>query len=109
MFIDPKNTFVSLAAMVVLSCEAIGAASYNWERQSGRIPSGAIGMNTNTLTLVNLQLNDIDKYRCVATNSSGTNVSKFAELKINSKAIQYTGCFCTVIYVVVCQWLHFDL
>ena len=71
----------------MLSCEANEASSYHWERRGGKIPYGATGVNTNALTLVNLQLNDIDKYRCVASNGSGSNVSKFAELIINSKIL----------------------
>ena len=83
--INPKNTFVSVTSNVALSCEADGATSYNWERQSGSIPSGAIGVNTNTLTIINLQLKDAGKYRCVATNGSGRAVSDYAQLIINCK------------------------
>ena len=73
----------------MLSCEADGATSYNWERLGGRIPSDSIGVNTNTLTIVNLQQKEIDKYRCVATNGSGSNVSDYAQLIINSKVAVY--------------------
>jgi len=83
--IDPKNLFVSVTANVVLTCKADGARSYNWEKYSGSIPSGAIGVNTNTLTITNLQLKDAGKYRCVAINGSGISVSDYAELIINSK------------------------
>ena len=63
-----------------LNCEADGAISYNWERHSGRIPSGAIGVNTNTLTIINLQEEDAGNYRCVATNASGSSYSEYAGL-----------------------------
>ena len=70
---------------VVLSCEANGASSYSWERLNGYIQSSATGVNTNVLTINNLQSDDLDKYRCVATNGSGSDVSDYAELIANSK------------------------
>ena len=72
---------------VPLSCEADGAASYKWERQSGNIPSGVIVVNTSTvttLTIINLLLEDAGNYRCVATNASGSSVSTYASLVITS-------------------------
>jgi len=68
---------------VSLTCEADGATSYNWERQSGNIPSSATGVNTNTLTIINLRPQDAGNYRCVATNDSGSSESNYARLTIN--------------------------
>ena len=65
-----------------LTCEADGASDYSWERQSGSITSDAIGVSTNTLTLINLRLEDAGKYRCVATNDSGSTQSDYATLTI---------------------------
>ena len=66
-----------------LTCEAYGASSYNWERQNDDIPSDSTGVNTNTLTLINLQPEDTGNYRCVATNASGSSFSNYANLTIN--------------------------
>ena len=66
-----------------LICEVEGALSYNWERQNVVIPSDSTGVNTNALTLINLQPEDAGNYRCVATNASGSNVSNYANLIIN--------------------------
>ena len=67
---------------VTLICEADGATSYNWERQSGSIPSGAIGVNTNTLTIISLQPEDDGSNRCVATNASGSSNSEYATIAV---------------------------
>ena len=66
-----------------LTCEASGASSYSWERQNGVIPSDSTGVNTNTLTLINLQPEDAGSYRCVATNASGSTPSDYANITIN--------------------------
>ena len=70
-----------------LTCVADGATLYNWERQSGSIPSGATGVNTNTLTIINLTPEDTGNYRCVATNASGSSPSNYATLTVNGKCI----------------------
>jgi len=70
---------------VSLTCEADGASSYEWERQNDDIPSDSIGVNTNTLTLINLQPEDAGNYRCVATNGSGSSEPNYATVIIFSK------------------------
>ena len=72
---------------VPLTCEVDGASSYNWERQNDVIPSDSTGVNTSTLTLINLQPEDAGSYRCVATNASGSNASNYATVTINGKNI----------------------
>ena len=72
---------------VSLTCEANGALSYKWERQNGTIPSDSTGVNTNTLTLINLQPEDAGNYRCVATNAGGSSESNYATVTISCKYI----------------------
>ena len=75
-----------MTTSVSLTCKSHGVSSYYWERQYGIIPLNAIGVNTNIVTLINLQLEDIGHYRCVATNGSGTSKSDYAAVIVNSKA-----------------------
>ncbi|XP_065904619.1 basement membrane-specific heparan sulfate proteoglycan core protein-like isoform X2 [Dysidea avara] len=84
--VDLNSNFVN----VTLTCEADGATSYNWKRHSGSIPSGAIGVNTNTLTIINLQPEDAGNYRCVATNASGSSYSEYATIIVKVVSPQIT-------------------
>jgi len=68
---------------VSLTCETDGATSYEWERDDGTMPSGATGVYTDTLTLVNLQPCDTGNYRCVASNENNvSSPSKYAKITI---------------------------
>jgi len=75
-------TLVNDTTSVSLACEADGATSYIWERQSGSIASGATGVNTNILTFINLTPEDAGNYRCVATNASGSIESDYGALTV---------------------------
>ena len=48
-------------------------------------------MNTNTLTLINLQPEDAGNYRCVATNASGSSESNYATVDINGTLLSTTS------------------
>jgi len=70
---------------ISLFCKAQRALSYNWKRQNGNISFGAIGVNTNTLTLIDAQPEDSGNYRCVAANVCGITISKYANITISGK------------------------
>ena len=80
---DITINLVNDTTSVSLTCEADRASSYNWERQNDVIPSDSTGVNTNNLTLINLQPEDAGNYRCVATNVIGNKESDYAHLVIN--------------------------
>ena len=71
-----------------LTCEANEALSFKWEKQNGSLPSDSTGVNTNTLTLINLQPGDAGNYRCVATNAGGSSESNYATITISCKHIR---------------------
>ena len=84
---SPSNQTVELSTNnhnITLSCKANNTLSYIWDRQNSGIPSGAIGRNTDTLILINVQPKDSGSYRCVATNTYGTNMSDYATVSIKS-------------------------
>ena len=83
---SPSNQTRNLSSdsyNVTLRCEANGTLSYIWDRQNGGIPSGSIGKNTNTLTLIDVQPEDSGNYRCVATNRYGSKMSDYTKITIN--------------------------
>ena len=82
---DTRIRLVNNYTNVSLTCEENGALSYNWERQNDVIPSDSTGVNTSTLTLINLQPKDAGNYRCVATNASGSSESNYAAVTISSE------------------------
>jgi len=61
---------------------ADGATSYYWERKDSDIPTSALGIKTNILTLVSVVPPYEDQYRCVAVNKHGRNFSNFAVLTV---------------------------
>ena len=84
-FIGLESNFTNAS----LICKADGASSYTWERENDFIPSSAIGVNTDTLTLINLRLRDAGRYRCIATNDSGSTESEYATLTIKGRAVRF--------------------
>ena len=105
----PMNMIINLTnhtTNVSLTCEADGASSYNWKRQNGVIPSDSTGVNTNTLTLINLQPEDVGNYRCVATNASGSSESNYAAITING-TYKYFTCIILALRINVLQYNRF--
>ena len=81
----PSSQVVTISSTtdhLSLTCEAIGAMSYYWERQDGSIPAGATGVKSETLTIVNLTPDDAGNYRCVVSNDSDVGFSNYAEITV---------------------------
>jgi len=81
----PSSRVVAISGITTnlsLTCEAIGATSYYWERMDGSIPSGATGVNTDILTIVNLTPQDSGNYRCVVSNDGNVSISHYAKITV---------------------------
>ena len=70
---------------ISLVCQVDSVLSYTWERQSGNISLGAIGVKNKTLTLADAQPDDSGNYRCVAANTCGITYSDYANITISGK------------------------
>jgi len=94
IIVHPLNKLVEVnndSTNVQFTCMAEGAFSYFWQRGGhDDIPSDALGIKTNILTLVNLIPPDHGRYRCVAANQYGRNFSNYAILTIQGMT---TGVF----------------
>lgn len=66
--LQPSNKIVVLngSATVTLTCMANDTSFYYWEKENEDIPFNAVGVRTNTLTLINVQPENDGNYRCVA-------------------------------------------
>ena len=65
-------------------CDGVSyTSSYSWEQLHSVISSSAIGINNESLNLINLKTQDRGYYRCKATNGSGSSVSQYGLLTIS--------------------------
>ncbi|XP_065894736.1 uncharacterized protein [Dysidea avara] len=74
-----------------LTCTATEAISYYWEKENAVIPHKAAGVNTNTLTIFNLSLEDAGNYRCIVSNDSDLTFSKWATITVKVNAPKFTA------------------
>ena len=75
-------TISSDTVCLSLTCEVMGATSCCWEKKDGKIPSGATGVNSETLTIVNLTPEDAGNYQCVVSDDSDMYFSNPAEISV---------------------------
>ena len=90
--LHPSNKIVFFGKQYVnhtLTCKANETSFYYWERQNGSIPSTSTGVDTNILTLFNVQPEDAGSYRCVAyvCSSCGRSFSNYAVITFTGKPI----------------------
>ena len=92
IILHPLNALVHLhksSINLTLTCMANETSSYYWERQNGKIPKTSIGINTNALTLINVQPENAGRYRCAALvcNIHNQSFSDYATVTVNGKPL----------------------
>ena len=93
IFIDitvhPKmNTTVAVGTTVALTCNASGADNlkYQWMRMGkNTIPLRAIGVNSSTLIIPNIMVEDNGKYQCVVSSGDTSVTSRPGIVSVLSK------------------------
>jgi len=88
--VPPSNQVINLATNnynLSLYCEATGASSYTWQKQDSSIPSNSVGVNTRTLSIINMQPENAGNYRCVASSECGASYSEYATITINGEVV----------------------
>ena len=83
--LEKTNKVNNDSTSVTFTCLAYEASSYYWERETGDIPSNAVGINTNILILHDIRPPDSGRYRCVAENEHGQTYSNYAMLSVEGK------------------------
>jgi len=83
MVIHPVSKAVEIHNDIQFTCKANVKSYYYWKKESDSIQSGAKGLKSNILTLVNVMPSDGGRYQCVAINNYGSFSSDFAMLIVN--------------------------
>ena len=75
--------------IATLSCNATSTVNitFHWEKFNdtwGPLPGSTslAGMNTMTISSINIQQSDEGSYRCTASNSAGTSISDVATITV---------------------------
>ena len=91
MFIDiatnPKDTIAGVGRDVTLTCNASGADNlkYQWMRMGNKtIPSTARGVNTSTLIIPNITVDDSGQYKCVVSSGDVDVMSEYGNMSVLS-------------------------
>ena len=89
--LNSLNVSVDINKNSTLTCKANGTleTSYYWEKQNGNIPVTSTGLRSNTFTLINVQLEDAGRYRCVAFDCSNCkrSFSHYVTVTVNGKLL----------------------
>ena len=96
----PQSQLLQTGATIVLSCGATGNGPirYQWRRVNEEISSDrAEGVNTSTLNISPVIVQDMDEYYCVASSGDGrfndtSNVAVIAVVEVNSKSNAFASC-----------------
>ena len=85
---DPNDVIAAIGTNVFLTCNATGADNlmYQWIRMGNdNTTLQATGVNTNTLTINNVTVDDSGKYRCIVSSGGANVISQCGALYILGK------------------------
>ena len=88
IYVHPLDKTIKVdndSTSVTFTCLAYEASSYHWQRETGDIPSNAMGINTNTLILHDIRPPDSGRYQCVAENEHGLTYSNYTMFTVGGK------------------------
>ena len=88
IYIHPLDKTVKVdndSTSVTFTCMAYDASSYFWLRETGDIPSNAMGIKSSSLILYNILPPDSGHYQCVAENEHGKTYSNYAVFIVEGK------------------------
>ena len=77
---------------VTLTCNASGADNlmYQWMRMGNKtIPSTARGVNSNTLIIPSITVDDSGQYKCVVSSDDVNMMSEYGTVSVLSKLLSY--------------------
>ena len=90
--VNPSSEVTNEKGRAMLSCNATSLVTitFLWEKFNndndtwGPLPNSTslAGMNTMTISSINIQQSDEGSYRCTATNSAGTSISDVATITV---------------------------
>ena len=85
---DPDDVITAIGMNVTLTCNATGTDNlmYQWMRMDNRnISLQATGVNTRTLTISNVTVNDSGKYKCIVSSDGAIVISDCGALSVLGK------------------------
>ena len=85
---NPKDTIAGVGSDVTLTCNASGADNlmYQWMRMGNKIiPSTARGINSSTLIIPSITVDDSGQYKCVVSSDNVNVTSEYGTVSVLSK------------------------
>ena len=85
---NPKDTIAGVGRDVTLTCNASGADNlmYQWMRVGNKtIPSIARGVNSNTLIIPSITVDDSGQYICIVSSDDVNVTSEYGTVSVLSK------------------------